>query len=156
MRISRRADYALRVLFTLIEEAGQRPVSIRELAERNDAPKSFLEHIMLDLKTQAWVASLPGKHGGYVLAKSPDQITMGQVVRFFDGVLAPINCVSVNQYEPCSQEARCRFRRVFLQIRNDTARYMDNATLASVFAQSIVQRQEVFADSVMNMNGAGI
>jgi Rrf2 family protein len=154
MRISRRADYALRVLFTLVEEDGKRLVSIRELAERNDVPKRFLEHIMLDLKAQAWVASLPGKHGGYALARPPDEITMGQVVRFFDGLLAPSNCVSVNQYEPCSQEGCCRFRRVFLQIRNDTARYMDNATLASVFAQSVVQRQEVFADDFVN--GAGI
>jgi Rrf2 family protein len=154
MRISKRADYALRVLFTLVEENGRRPISIRELAERNDVPKRFLEHIMLDLKAQAWVDSLPGKHGGYVLAKQPDAITMGQVVRYFDGLLAPINCVSIGQYEPCSQEACCRFRRVFLQIRNDTARYMDNATLASVFAQAIVQRQEVFTDTFVN--GAGI
>jgi Rrf2 family protein len=153
MRISKRADYALRVLFTLVEENGRRPVSIRELAERNDVPKRFLEHIMLDLKAQTWVDSLPGKHGGYVLAKRPDEITMGQVVRFFDGLLAPINCVSIAQYEPCSQEACCRFRRVFLQIRNDTARYMDNATLASVFAQSIVQRQEVFTDTFVNGEG---
>lgn len=154
MRISKRADYALRVLFTLVEENGRRPISIRELAERNDVPKRFLEHIMLDLKGQAWVDSLPGKHGGYVLARRPDEITMGQVVRYFDGLLAPINCVSIGQYEPCSQEACCRFRRVFLQIRNDTARYMDNATLASVFAQAIVQRQEVFTDTFVN--GAGI
>ncbi len=154
MRISRRADYALRVLFTLVEENGRRPVSIRELAERNEVPKPFLEHIMLDLKAQAWVRSLPGKRGGYVLAKQPDEITMGQVVRFFDGLLAPINCVSMHQYEPCSQEDRCHFRRVFLHIRNDTARYMDNATLASVFAQTIVQRQEVFTDLLTD--GAGI
>jgi Rrf2 family protein len=154
MRISRRADYALRVLFTLVEEDGRRPIAIRELAERNDVPKRFLEHIMLDLKMQGWVDSLPGKHGGYVLSRRPDEITMGQVVRYFDGVLAPINCVSVTQYEPCSQEACCHFRRVFLQIRNDTARYMDNATLASVFVQSVVQRQEVFADTFVN--GAGI
>lgn len=154
MRISRRADYALRVLFTLVEECGRRPVSIRELAERNDVPKSFLEHIMLDLKAQGWVASLPGKRGGYALAVPPEEITMGQVVRYFDGLLAPINCVSISQYEPCSQESHCRFRRVFLHVRNETARYMDNATLASVFAQPLVQRQEVFSEGIMD--GAGI
>jgi len=154
MRISKRADYALRVLFTLVEEDGRRPVSIRELAERNDVPKSFLEHIMLDLKAQGWVSSLAGKRGGYVLARRSEEITMGQVVRHFDGLLAPINCVSANHYEPCNQEARCRFRRVFLAIRNETSRYMDQATLASVFAQPIVQRQEVFQDLIVD--GAGI
>jgi Rrf2 family protein len=154
MRVSKRTDYALRALFTLIEEDGRRPISIRELAERNAVPKRFLEHIMLDLKARGWVNSLPGKDGGYVLAQRPDQITMGQVVRHFDGVLAPIGCVSVNQYEPCSQEATCRFRHLFLQIRNGTARFMDNATLASVYAGSFAVRPEAFDEALIN--GAGI
>jgi Rrf2 family protein len=154
MKISKKSDYALRVLFDLVEHYGQEPISIRELAERNDVPKRFLEHIMLDLKSQGWVKSLPGKTGGYVLAQRPDQIRMGQVVRYFDNILAPINCVSVHQYEACSQEATCRFRRVFLEIRNETAHLMDNATLASISAGRPVQRQEVF-DEVL-IGGAGI
>jgi Rrf2 family protein len=154
MRVSKRADYALRVLFTLVETNGHTPIPIRELAEQNDVPKRFLEHIMLDLKSRGWVDSVAGKSGGYFLAQPADKITMGQVVRHFDGVLAPIQCVSVTDYEPCSQEARCHFRRVFLQIRNDTARYMDNATLASVFAHSPVLKHEVFDDILIG--GAGI
>jgi Rrf2 family protein len=154
MKISRKSDYALRVLFTLVENFGQEPISIRELAERNAVPKRFLEHIMLDLKSQGWVASLPGKAGGYTLAQRPDQIRMGQVVRYFDNILAPINCVSVSEYEACSQEATCRFRRVFLQIRNETAHLMDNATLSSVFAGQPVQQQEVFDELLIG--GAGI
>ena len=51
-------------------------ISIRELAERNSVPKAFLEHIMLELKGQGWVSSLPGKRGGYVLAKRPEEITL--------------------------------------------------------------------------------
>jgi Rrf2 family protein len=155
MKVSKRADYALRVLFTLVEHYGRGPIPIRELARRNDAPKRFLEHILLDLKAQGWVDSLPGKNGGYILAQRPEKIRMGQVVRYFDGLLAPINCVSASQYERCSQEPVCRFRRVFLQIRNDTARLMDQATLASVFSGQPVQAQEVF-DEAMMMGGAGI
>ncbi len=154
MKISKRSDYALRVLFSLVECYGQPPISIRELAIRNDVPKRFLEHILLDLKSQGWVDSSPGKNGGYFLAKPPEEIRMGQVVRLFDNLLAPINCVSMDQYEPCSQEARCRFRRVFLQIRNNTARMLDHATLASVYAGQPVQPQEVFDESLMG--GAGI
>lgn len=154
MRLSRRADYALRVLFDLTGAYGCEPVSIRALAERNDVPKRFLEQIMLDLKDKGWVESLPGKRGGYCLAQPPDKITLGQVVRYFDGVVAAINCVSVHQYEPCSQEGRCHFRRVFLQIRNETARMLDNATLAAVYANSPVQHQEVFSDLLIS--GAGI
>jgi len=132
MRISKKSDYALRVLFTLADEYGSQPISIRELAERNDVPKRFLEHIMLDIKTQGWVKSVSGRYGGYVLGQPPEVITMGQVVRYFDGVLAPVDCASVTDYKPCSQEASCRFRGVLLEIRNQTARVMDGATLASL------------------------
>jgi Rrf2 family protein len=95
MKLSKKADYALRVLFDLVERVGQGPVPMNELAKRNDVPKSFLEHIMLDLKEQGWVESTPGRKGGYVLAQDPERITMGQVVRHFDGLMAPIGCVSV-------------------------------------------------------------
>ena len=154
MKISKKSDYALRVLMTLVECYGREPISIRELAVRNAVPKRFLEHIMLDLKSQGWVTSLPGKSGGYTLSSPPEKINMGQVVRYFDGLLAPINCVSLNQYEKCSQEAVCRFRRVFLDVRNETARLMDNTNLAAVFRGEPVRSQEVFDETLMG--GAGI
>ncbi len=154
MKLSKKTDYALRVLFALAERHGQAPVAIRELAEQNDVPKRFLEQIMLDLKARGWVASVPGKNGGYYLAQAPDQIAMGQVVRHFDGLLAPINCVSASRYEPCSQEATCRFRRVFLEIRNETTQRMDGATLASVLAGRPVVEHEVFDELLIF--GAGI
>ncbi len=58
-----KTDYALRVLFTLVDYYGGVPISIRELARRNDVPKRFLEQIMLELKAQGWVESLPGSRG---------------------------------------------------------------------------------------------
>lgn len=154
MKISKKTDYALRALFTLVDQYGQKPVSIRELAARNDIPKRFLEHIMLDLKSQGWVKSLPGKSGGYALARRPDQIQFGQVVRHFDALLAPINCVSVDDYEPCSQEETCRFRRVFLEIRNQSTHLMDIASLEVVFSGQPVRSQEVFDEELIG--GAGI
>jgi Rrf2 family protein len=101
----RKTDYALRALFTLVDHYRGAPIPIRELARRNDVPKRFLEQIMLDLKTQGWVDSTAGIRGGYVLARSPEKITMGEVVRHFDGILAPIDCVSVTGYKRCSQES---------------------------------------------------
>jgi Rrf2 family protein len=153
MKISKKSDYALRVLMTLVENYGQEPISIRELAERNAVPKRFLEHIMLDLKSQGWVASTPGKAGGYILAKRPEAIRMGQVVRYFDNLIAPISCVSMSQYESCTQEATCRFRRVFLDVRNTTASLMDQATLSSVFAGKPVLTREVFDDGFLGGDG---
>ncbi len=154
MRISRKSDYALRVLFTLVEHYDGQPISIRELAERNDVPKRFLEHIMLELKAKGWVRSIPGRSGGYVLGQKPENITMGHVVRYFDGILAPMGCVSVSNYQHCSQEPVCRFRRTILDIRNQTVRLMDGLTLAAVYAGKPVAREEVFSEQMMN--GAGI
>jgi Rrf2 family protein len=145
MRISKRTDYALRALFTLVEFHGHGPIPIRELARRNQVPKRFLEHILLDLKSQGWVTSLAGIRGGYQLAKAPEKITMGEIVRFFDGVISPIGCVSVSNYTRCSQEPVCRFRRVFLEARNFLTTLMDRATLADVAKGAPVTRHEVFA-----------
>jgi len=100
---------------------------------------------MLHLKSQGWVESTAGVRGGYVLAKPPEKITMGEVVRYFDGILAPIDCVSVAGYKRCSQEPVCRFRRVFLDVRNYVAGLMDRATLADVAKGSPVSRQEISA-----------
>ena len=132
MRVSKRTDYALRALFTLVDHYGGQPIPIRELARRNDVPKRFLEQIMLALKTQGWVASSAGIRGGYFLAKNPTKITMGEEVRHFDGIIAPIDCVSVTGYQRCSQESVCRFRRVFYDARNYVASLMDRTTLAEV------------------------
>lgn len=154
MRLSMKSDYALRALFHLVDHYGQAPVSIREIAERNDIPKRFLEQIMIDLRHCGWVRSVAGRDGGYALAVDPEELTMGQVVRHFDGQLAPIACVSSSHYERCSQESRCRFRRVMLDIRNFTARLMDKATLASVALGQPVTDREVFADDLLG--GAGI
>ncbi|MDX2080335.1 MAG: Rrf2 family transcriptional regulator [Terrimicrobiaceae bacterium] len=138
-----RTDYALRALFTLVEHYGGGPIPIGELARRNDVPKRFLEHIMLDLKERGWVESTPGKRGGYVLSRPPGKITMGEVVRHFDGYLAPIACVSVTDYRRCTQEPVCRFRRVMLSARNMVAHLMDNLSLADVMRNHPVQTSEV-------------
>jgi Rrf2 family protein len=143
VRVSKRTDYALRALFTLVDHFGGAPIPIRELARRNDVPKRFLEQIMLELKSQGWVNSTAGVRGGYVLAKNPSKISMGEVVRHFDGILAPIDCVSVTAYVRCSQEPVCKFRRVFLDARNYVAGVMDRTTLASAAKSTPVSKLEV-------------
>ncbi|HEV2330076.1 MAG TPA: Rrf2 family transcriptional regulator [Verrucomicrobiae bacterium] len=145
MQVSKKTDYALRALFTLVEHYNGTPIPIRELARRNDIPKRFLEQIMLALKAKGWVESLAGMRGGYVLARNPSKITMGEVVRHFDGILAPIACVSLSGYKRCSQEPVCRFRRVFFDIRNYVTEVMDRSTLAEVAKGAPVSKQEVWA-----------
>ncbi len=109
---------------------------------------------MLEMKRQGWVNSLPGRDGGFVLAKPPEAITMGEIVRHFDGILGPISCVSATHYEPCPLEGTCRFRRILLDIRNYTAKRMDEATLRSAFSSTPVALSEVF--STAYSDGGGI
>ncbi len=154
MRLSMKTDYALRVLFTLAEHYGRGPIPIRELARRNEVPKRFLEQIMLAMKGQGWVESAAGKSGGYTLAVAPEKLSMGRVVRHFEGVTAPIPCVSVSKYRRCSQAPVCRFRRILLEIRNFSTRLMDGATLAAIMAGAPVSTHEVFAPEVAD--GLGI
>jgi Rrf2 family protein len=153
MRVSKETDYALRALFTLVDHFGGAPIPIRELARRNDVPKRFLEQIMLKLKGQGWVDSVAGVRGGYMLARNPGKITMGEVVRHFDGIIAPIDCVSVTGYQRCSQEPVCRFRRVFFDARNYVAELMDRATLAEVSKRSPLSKHEISAGFI---GGEGI
>ena len=143
MRVSKKTDYALRAMFTLVDHYGGQPIPIRELARRNDVPKRFLEQIMLALKSKGWVDSSAGIRGGYFLSKNPEKITMGEIVRHFDGILAPIDCVSVTGYQRCSQEPVCKFRRVFFNARNFVANLMDQATLADVAKGQPLAQHEV-------------
>jgi Rrf2 family protein len=145
MKLSRKSDYALRALMTLVAHFGEGPISVRELAERNDISRKFLENILLEMKAQGWVGSVSGRDGGFYLAQPPEDITMGQVVRHFDGILAPIACVSTTHYQECSQGGSCRFRRVLLDIRNQIDSLMDAATLRSLIAEPVVSQEEIFA-----------
>jgi Rrf2 family protein len=143
MQLSMRTDYALRALVTLAENFGRQPVSIPELARRNDVPKRFLEHIMLDLKERGWTHSSIGKMGGYALSQPPEEITIGAVIRAFDGYLAPLACVSVTGYRCCSQESTCRFRRIMLAARNAVAELMDGTTLADLLTHAPLTEGEL-------------
>ncbi|HEX3028373.1 MAG TPA: Rrf2 family transcriptional regulator [Clostridia bacterium] len=152
MKISKKTDYALRTLFTLVEYYGHGPVPIRELATRNQVPKRFLEHIMLELKSQGWVDSMPGKNGGYILAKAPEEITLGQITRYFDGILAPIGCVSMSRYQKCSQEEGCMFRAIMANIRDCAAEIMDRSTLQGVYL-GLYRYSKIYSPTFMNGDG---
>src|SRR5579871_4073595 len=85
--LSRKGRYALRALYALAADDARGPVLIADLAEREKIPRKFLEAILLELKNAGVLKSKKGKGGGYSLARPPEQITMGQVIRIIDGPL---------------------------------------------------------------------
>jgi len=135
MILSKKAKYALRALLLLAKEHGSGPVLISEMAQRESIPKKFLELILLDLKNQGVLQSKKGKGGGYFLGKTPEAITLGQVIRALDGPLAPLPCVSQTAYmkcEECTEETTCGIRIVMKEVRDATARILDHTSLADV------------------------
>ncbi|SKB47619.1 RrF2 family transcriptional regulator [Malaciobacter marinus] len=153
MKISKKTDYALRALFAIAELKGE-SISTKNLSKYTDVPKRFLENIMLEMNNAGWVKSTPGRYGGYTLAKDANDITLGEVIRHFEGMLAMISCVSVSNYEPCSQESKCYFRRVFLNIRNLTAQILDKMSIAVCLNQDPIKKEDIYKEEFIG--GLGI
>jgi len=137
MRLSKRGEYGLRAMITLADVQKNSPtgmIQIKEISAREEIPAKFLEQILLALKNAGLVHSKMGVGGGYYLARTPKEITLGQIVRTLDGPLAPIKCVSQMAYEPCGcpNEETCGLRMVMGDVRNAIANILDNTTLATV------------------------
>ena len=100
MRISRKSEYALRALVLLARE--RRCWGIQELSERENIPVKFLEQILLTLRHAGMLASKRGVGGGCTLIREPDEITVAEVIRTFDGPLAPVSCAAERPVEKCT------------------------------------------------------
>jgi Rrf2 family protein len=140
MRLSKKGEYAVRALIEIGFEAKQRPgalIQISTVAQRTNIPEKFLEQILLALRNGGILKSKRGVEGGYSLAKTPDEITLGEVIRLLDGPLAPISCVSVTAYERCScpDEATCGLHLAMKQVRDALAEILDNYKLSRVLQE---------------------
>lgn len=142
MKLSKRGEYGLRAMIDLAalthgNQGDSSIVQIKEIAERQKIPAKFLEQILLTLKNAGLLHSKMGVGGGYYLARSPSEISLGQIVRILDGPLAPIRCVSQMAYEPCGcpDEETCGLRLTMLEVRNAIANLLDHTTLADVLAR---------------------
>ena len=131
MHITYKGDYAIKTILNLAEHFGEAPVTIQDLATRADIPIKFLEQILLTLKRGGFVESRRGKVGGYMLARHPSGITLGEVVRFIDGPIEPLACVSPD-YRGCGEMGGCVLRRVWRRIAESTARIVDETTFQNL------------------------
>ena len=148
MRLSKRGEYGLRAMIILAEpvDTNAMPVvQIREIAEREHISAKFLEQILLALKNAGLLHSKMGVGGGYYLARSASEITLGQIFRVLDGPIAPINCVSQMSYEHCGcpDEQTCGLRLVMGDVRNAIADILDNTSLADVTKRQNTVRKKL-------------
>jgi Rrf2 family protein len=129
--LSMKAKYALRAL-TVLGRRGPRPMPAHEVAEAARVPEKFLEVILLDLRRAGFLSSRRGLQGGHVLARAPEQIGLGDVIRAIDGPLAPIRCASLTAYLPCGDcpdPEACAVRELMSDVRNAIAGVLDTRTL---------------------------
>lgn len=135
--LSQKARYALHALIVLAQRDDDAPMMIADIAEEAGVPRKFLEQILLDLKKRGIVQSLRGRSGGYLLGRSPREISFAEIIRTIDGPLALSPCVSVTAYHKCadcSDEATCVIRRALLAARDATASVLESHTLASALS----------------------
>ncbi|WP_419252087.1 RrF2 family transcriptional regulator [Caulobacter sp. ErkDOM-YI] len=129
--LSQKARYALRAMIELAREDGQ--VTAGELSVRADAPRKFLEAILLALAREGLVVSRRGKFGGYMLGRSATAISFAEVIRLVDGPLALAPCVSRTAFrrcEDCRDLATCALREALLKARDATALVLEGYSLA--------------------------
>jgi len=133
--LSKKAKYAIKALLALANRQGDEPMRIADLAREEHLPPKFLELILLGLKNQGILQSRKGRGGGYLLARDPANIHLGQIVRMFDGPLAPVPCASQTAYVACADcpdEAVCGVHLAMKEVRDATAKILDGTSLASL------------------------
>jgi Rrf2 family protein len=133
--LTQKSKYGLRALLVLAKEYGQGPVLISDIAHREALPQKFLELILLELRNHGILGSKKGKGGGYFLARRPELVHLGEVLRVLEGPLAPLPCVSKTAYVRCAEcrdERTCGIRMIMKDVRDATARILDQTSLADV------------------------
>jgi Rrf2 family protein len=103
-------------------------MSIAEISKHGDMPTKFLEQILLTLRKGGFVKSKRGAEGGFVLAKHPKDITVGQVLRFVEGPLEPIACIQEERYKGCKDVTSCIFRDLWKDVNNAISIVVDTVT----------------------------
>jgi len=133
--LTKKGKYALFAVLHLARKYGDEPIRISELAQEERIPQKFLEAILLELKKQGFLLSKKGKGGGYVLRASPDQITVGEVIRAIEGPIAPVPCVARTTNEKCPEckpDEVCGIRLLMKDVRDAISEVLDNTTLTDV------------------------
>jgi Rrf2 family protein len=132
MKITYKGDYSLKAMLNLALHYNKRVLSIQELAKAGDIPFKFLEQILLTLKKGGFVESKRGVDGGYFLARSPETITVGEVIRFIEGPIEPVACANKDIYDKCKDFPYCVFKDIWSHVYTVTSLVVDTITFAEL------------------------
>lgn len=137
MKVSTRGDYASRALLSLaLHVEDGIPTSVRDIAERTGLPQPYLEQILLALKGAGLVRSKRGVGGGYVLARDPSSITLGQIVSAVEGPIAAGDFGEPHQNGACDHEGQCILLAVWADVGHHMREHLDSFTLADMVTRA--------------------
>lgn len=131
MKISTRGRYALRLMMDIAANGGEKPVSIKEIAKRQDISDKYLEQIISILNSAGFVRSIRGPQGGYVLRKKPEEYTAGMILRLTEGTLSPVACVE-DDAVPCERMDNCATFELWRRLNKAISDVVDQITLADL------------------------
>lgn len=134
MRLSTKGRYGLQAMVDLGVYSKERHVSLKSIAERLSMSENYLEQLMALLKKNKLVVSARGAQGGYALAKNPEEITIGEILRALEGSLAPTTCTCEGNTIHCALDGKCVTKSVWEKIRDSIDRVVDGITLDQLMA----------------------
>ncbi|MDA8140955.1 MAG: Rrf2 family transcriptional regulator [Desulfobacteraceae bacterium] len=132
---TKKGQYALRAVYELAKRDGQGPTKISAIADAQAIPHRFLEVILHQLKGSGLVVSKRGFYGGYVLAKPPQQISVGDVLKFVQKELAIAQCVACVSQEECPFISNCAFSTLWRKVKTAAFQIYDDTTLQDLIDQ---------------------
>ena len=130
MKLSTRSRYGTRILLELARNEGKSPVQVSEISSRQEIPVKYLEQLIRTLKQAELVTSIRGPKGGHLLAKPPETISLGQIVRLFEGQSDLVECVSTP--EKCHNSDSCRVRQAWKEATSVLYKSLDTITIADL------------------------
>lgn len=129
MKISTKGRYALRLMLDLaLNQEGEKPVRIKDIAKRQELSIKYLEQIIAILNKAGFVKSIRGPQGGYLLRKNPNEYTVGMILYLTEGSLSPVSCVEQGEVS-CGRMDSCATMRLWKQLDDAIKGVVDKVTL---------------------------
>lgn len=138
MIITRKNQYALRAIFELAKRRGKGPTKISDIARAQSIPVRFLEVILNQLKKSGLIASKRGYHGGYHLVLPPNEVTVGDIIRFLEKDKGPAQCIACVSKSNCPAVGQCAFSPMWNRIRERIFDVYDQTTIANLMENELL------------------
>jgi Rrf2 family protein len=132
MKLSKKGEYAVKALQYLSLNYQRDIIQMGEISEKQKIPLKFLEQILLTLKKAGILQSKMGLKGGYRLARRPDKISLGEVLRIIEGPLDPVDCIRSTSRKECQEEDECSLRIIMLEVKDAISQVLDRVTLQEI------------------------